>query len=101
MNNSTTPILAIHNRHADSCGKPPALETGDGKYYGYFASSTGDQWIFTYDPANQSAILVGGDTNWERVYPVVNGEVSNLVLEPSEIAWLQACWAAATTFVHS
>ena len=38
----------------------------------------------------------GGDIGWNTVHEVQDGEVGELVLGKEELAWLPACWKAAT-----
>lgn len=54
------PVLTVFNRHSANCGQPPAYDTRDqGKYFGYFQSESGEQWLFVYDRDTKKAILKG------------------------------------------
>lgn len=67
-------------------------------YLGYFQNQHMEQWVFLYDYTTNQATLRGGDCNWERSLPVVDGLVPGTILNPEEEAWLRACWQAATAF---
>lgn len=90
----SNPILTILNRHYENCGAPPELSTRDGRYYGYFESESGDQWLFVYDNGTPEATLYGGDVDW-KPYTITEGCRLPLVLNDRERQWLQACWLAA------
>jgi len=90
-------ILTIDNHHTPDCGKPPTIRDEPASLYlGYFANRYGEQWIFVFNYQTREASLQGGDAGWERVYEVRNGRVEDLILNQEELAWLQACWKAAT-----
>ena len=92
------PFLTIHNAHAPQLGTPPIVDNADANIYvGYFANAYGEQWVFTFDRTTKEGTLRGGDANWEKVWPVVEGEVSSerLLLNEAESLWLLACWQAA------
>lgn len=61
---------------------------------GYFENRYGEQWIFTYDRENETAVLRGGDTGWNSGFSVVDGVAEGLILSNEEQLWLRACWAA-------
>jgi len=89
-------ILQLTNRHAASCGAPPRIAERPGRYIGYFENEFGEQWVFVLDHDSAAGVLRGGDADWEREYKVVDGIAEGLILDPPEIVWLRACWAAAT-----
>ena len=90
------PFLTIYNKHPERCGTPPKLKNASRDVYvGYFESPFNDQWVFTFDLKTHEASLRGGNTNWEKVYTVYDGDVSELTFGQEEVAWLQACWKAA------
>jgi hypothetical protein len=90
------PLLKIHNYHTPACGDPPIIdgETGN-KYVGYFENPFGEQWIFTFDYDNGTAILRGGDVGWNEVFDVTDGSTGDLILGRAEQWWLQACLLAS------
>ena len=91
------PVLQIHNHHAAACGDPPIVKSDDPNVYvGYFQNAFGEQWIFTFNRTTSEGQLRGGDIGWNTVHDVRDGKVEDLVLGPDELAWLRACWAAAT-----
>jgi hypothetical protein len=95
-NMMSDPLLTISNHHAPGCGDPPIIDDRDlDKYVGYFANAYGEQWIFTHHRPSGISELRGGDIGWNSPVAVKNGSVQDLVLSPSEAAWLAACWDAA------
>ena len=91
------PLLKIRNRHAVACGDPPIVNSDDPHVYiGYFQNALGEQWIFVSNMETREARLYGGDIGWNKAQPVENGHVEGLVLRPEELAWLRACWIAAS-----
>ncbi|MCP4425017.1 MAG: hypothetical protein GY803_11025 [Chloroflexi bacterium] len=95
------PVLNIYNNHAPACGTPPFITNENPQQYvGYFRNAHGEQWVFVYDYTTNSAVVYGGDTQWEKRHPVeTHGKVENLVLAESEQMWLTACWFAATAWI--
>ena len=91
----TDPLLTIRNNHSPSCGDPPILNNSADCYVGYFENVHGEQWVFTYDRLTKTATLRGGESGWNTVYKVRDGEVPELVLNKNEIGWLRACWNSA------
>ncbi len=90
------PFLTIHNKHAERFGTPPTINNASRDVYvGYFESPYRDQWVFTFDFKTHEGRLRGGNAQWEKVYEVCDGDVSELTLGQEEVAWLQACWKAA------
>jgi len=93
-------ILQITNHHVETTvregGAPPRIKEQPGRYIGYFENEYGEQWLFVLDHGSETGMLYGGDVGWEQGYPVVDGVADDLILNAPEIAWLQACWAAAT-----
>ena len=51
--------------------------------------------MFIYDPETKAGELRGGDIGWETAVPVRDG-VADVMLGKAELAWLFACWTAAT-----
>lgn len=66
------------------------------RYYGYFQNEHGDQWLFIYDRAQGTAILRGGDAQWEKVHTLRGPDDLPFSMTESEKAWVLACWAAAS-----
>lgn len=92
----STPFLQIWNRHTKGCGEPPAISNEASKnYYGYFENKHGEQWTFIYDRETKLGELRGGDVDWTKPLIVRDGRVQ-MTLNQEEVAWLQACWRAAT-----
>jgi hypothetical protein len=48
-----------------------------------------------YDRTAGKGVLYAGDYDWAPD-EVVNGQPQTLVLNSAELAWLAACWEAAT-----
>ena len=93
----SAPLLQSRNHHSLSCGDPPIIKGDDPNVYlGYFQNAFGEQWVFSYDRTTRKAELRGGDIGWNTVHEVRDGKVGELVLGREELAWLQACWKAAT-----
>lgn len=94
------PLLTVYNAHVPACGEPPSIVSRpeDSTYYGYFVNEYGEQWIFEYDDATQTATLRGGDAGWEQKYVVDEGSVDfcQIILTKSELMWSYACWMVAT-----
>ncbi len=89
------PLLTIRNHHSAACGDPPIVnEDGRNTYIGYFENQHGEQWIFSCDRRTGEAELRGGDTGWNKPWPVVGGNVDGLNLNREEKLWLEACLAA-------
>lgn len=90
------PILTLKNNHLPTYGLPPAIEHNpQTMYLGYYQNSQGHQFIFQFDFDTGQAILVCGDADWDKTFPVLNGRVE-MILESDEAAWLQLCFNAAT-----
>ena len=51
-----------------------------------------------YDRVTKKAVLYGGDVEWGNEYQVKDGRVQGLILDQTELNWLNACWRAATAF---
>ena len=90
-------LFEVGNHHKRQGGEPPHVN-GDveGRYHGYFENEYGEQAIFIYDYEAGTATLMMGDAGWEEPREVVDGRPSDLILSPSELIWLEACWKAAT-----
>ena len=91
------PLFQIWNMHTDACGAPPAItnKANEKFYFGYFQNRFGEQWVFTFDLEKKVGELRGGDIGWETAVPVRDG-IADVMLGKAELAWLFACWAAAT-----
>ncbi len=63
-----------------------------------FVNGYGEAWEFTYDPIRKEGLLRGSDVDWQA-YPVLGGQVLNLLLNEEEIQWLRKVWKEATTDV--
>ena len=89
------PLLTIRNRHSPTCGDPPIVNEEDrDTCIGYFENQYGEQWVFTCNRTTGEAILRGGDSGWNQLWPVVDGKVDGLILAREEKLWLEACHAA-------
>ncbi len=90
------PLLSIRNHHSPACGDPPIVNEDDlDTYIGYYENRYGEQWVFISNRATGESVLRGGDSGWNTAWPVVNGEIADLILNPEEKLWLAACLAAA------
>ncbi len=90
------PLLRVLNHHAVACGDPPIVDGSDQNLYiGYFENDYGEQWIFTRDRTTGTATLRGGDIGWNSSIDVTNGPAADLVLNHSELQWLESCLAAS------
>ena len=92
------PLLTIRNHHAPGSGDPPIISDDENIDIGYFENAHGEQWIFTLNRDTGDALLCGGDVGWNSEHRVVDGVVSELVLNVDERRWLRSCWDAATAF---
>lgn len=91
----SAPLLQITNHHTPACGNPPIVDgNANNTYIGYFENAFGEQWVFTRDRSSGVAILRGGDVGWNEQFDVTNGH-ADLVLNPEERLWLQACLSAS------
>ncbi|QDU98825.1 hypothetical protein [Lignipirellula cremea] len=89
------PLLTIRNHHSAACGDPPIVtKDASSTYIGYFENQHGEQWILTCNRATGEAKLRGGDTGWNKPWPVADGKVDGLNLNREEQLWLEACLAA-------
>ncbi len=89
-------IFGVPNHHTPGCGTPPPVDvTATAAYRGYFENRYGEQAIFVYDDVRRHGMLYLGDAGWATPYPVVDGQVPDLLLGRDEQAWLRACWRAA------
>ena len=61
-------VFVAHNHHDARCGRPPRLRGADNPklYHGYFVNIYGEQFVFTFDPATQSGVVLGGDLGWDN-----------------------------------
>ncbi len=97
MTDDKSLLFRVSNKHVPDSGTPPQFD-GDtqNRYYGYFQNTFGEQLIFEYDHVSKQARLWHGDAGWDKPYPVVNENVSGLILSEGEQLWLRACWLEAT-----
>jgi len=91
-----TKVLTVHNRHIESCGPAPNLETGGQWYTGYFENSLGEQLVFRYDRQEKKGLLWHGDFTWRHPVPVIDGSCPALILAADERQWLSLVWQVAT-----
>ena len=90
------PLLTIGNHHTAYCGDPPIVNEDDrDTYIGYFENRYGEQWVFTCQRTSGETLLRGGDTGWNKSWPVIDGKVDGVNLNCEESLWLAACQAAA------
>ncbi len=95
-------IFSITNHHTPACGTPPRIDdAAPPQYRGYFENRYGEQAIFVYDETRRQGTLYLGDAGWDTPYPVVDGQVPDLLLGRDEQAWLRACWRAARAQARS
>lgn len=64
-------------------------------YSARFTNRYGEEWEFEYDPLKQEGVLRGSDVEWQN-YPVIEGQVTGLILNDEEIRWLRKVWREAT-----
>jgi hypothetical protein len=92
----TQPLFVVSNHHFACSGSPPIVDGDTPKtYHSYFENRYGEQLIFAYSYETRQGVLWHGDAGWEQAYPVVDGNVTDLVLTVEEQLWLQICWQAA------
>jgi hypothetical protein len=66
-------------------------------FFGYFQNQHGEAWLFEYDAEERRGWIWGEDIDWEK-HEVIGGKVPGINLNRHELAWLKACWGAATEF---
>ena len=95
---SNQPLFQVTNHHGEACGISPYIDeqTFSGVYRGYFENQNGEQAVFLYDYEEERGILYIGDAGWEHPYAVVDGKISDLMLDHPEQLWLSACWEASS-----
>jgi hypothetical protein len=99
-------VVEIRNDHAGDSGALPAWakDRPDDGYFAYFENEHGEQWFLlaTHDLVR----LAGGDRGW-RTYELHSprwkdieshawAEWADLILSPSEHAWVGVCLRTAT-----
>ena len=84
-------LLRILNHHTVAA---PALAPGPDCYLGYFENRYGEQAVFVCERGSPTATVYLGDLDWQP-RAVVAGRAADIVLEPTEQLWLQACWRAS------
>ncbi len=59
-------VFAARNNNDPRCGPPPRLRNTDkpGLYYGYFENRYGEQFVFTFERATQTGMVLSGDLGW-------------------------------------
>ena len=72
---------------------PVELAPGDEDYAGMFLNEHGEPMVFV-GKRDGTAYVVHGDSLAAdgNPYPVVDGRVPELILSPTEAAWVQVCW---------
>lgn len=75
------PLFSISDLHA--------APTREFCYRYYF----GEQSNFLFRQETKEVLVCCGDDDW-TAYPVVNGQISGLLISPDEQAWLQDCLKA-------
>lgn len=89
-------LFWVNNKHTGKSGAPPQVDGNIRKrYHGYFENEYGEQAIFVYDYEVREGVLWLGDAGWEHLYPVVDGDVPELILGENELVWLSNCWRSA------
>ncbi len=92
----TQMVMAARSNHVgDSVPPVDTAALPRSVYKGYFENEHGEQAIFTYKRGDDHAMVYLGDNDWLPVR-VVDGVAEGLILDPAEVAWLVACWNAAT-----
>jgi len=91
-------VLKVPNHHIKSCGSPPQL-VAERVYTSYFENEHGEQLIFQYDHVAQEGTLWHGDIGWQHPFKVTRSTtltevLSTIILDPSEVVWLSACFLA-------
>ena len=86
------PFLSVTNHHHESCGEPPAFESGS-SYLSYFENEHGEQWVFSCDRESGVFFICGGDIQWGNRRVGVK-EMEPLLLTEPERFWVWACLGA-------
>lgn len=87
-NTAKQPLLTIFNQHVGD--EPEAFQT-EGKFLSYFEGAFGDQWVFIGDRSNKTAILTGGDIDWEQHTMSEGKLLPRVILGSEETLWLISC----------
>ena len=83
-------MFTVSNHHV-SGEEPPEIDGDDpNTYHSYFEKRYGEQSLFVFRRDSKEATLYSGDAGW-TAFPVVDGQVTGLVLAPEEAIWLSAC----------
>ena len=87
-------LFTVSNHHASPAHEPPSIDGDEpNRYHSYFENSHGEQSLFAYRYDTQEALVYSGDAGW-AAFPVVNRNVSGLILSPDEQMWVLACLRA-------
>ena len=91
---SRTPLFTVSNHHV-SGEEPPQIDGDDpNTYHSYFENRYGEQSLFVCRHDTKEAKVYSGDAGW-AAFPVVDGQVPDLILAPEEAIWLSACLMAS------
>lgn len=95
-------LLTIRNHHVAGCGDPPIIDgAAQDQYVGYFENQFGDQWVFTRDRKTGVATLRGGDLGWNTAVDVTEVIAGKLMLNASEMQWLESCIASSQSILQT
>jgi hypothetical protein len=92
-------VFTAENCHDQDCGLPPDItrRKDDPAYYGYYENDYGEQFIVKIDRSAGVGVVRGGDLGWQTPIEIIDDRVGGgVILGDREVAWLKACWAAAT-----
>ncbi len=88
-------VLVVPNRAVCS-HRGTLVDIGGKPFTSYFVNDLGDQWIFNFD-GKETAILSGGDLDWEWHEVAHDGTVNELILDLPERGWVAACALVANS----
>lgn len=87
-------MFTVLNHHV-SGEEPPQIDGDDSNtYHSYFENRHGEQSLFVCRHGTKEAKFYSGDAGW-AAFPVVDGQVPDLILAPEEAIWLSACLMAS------
>lgn len=85
-------ILAVENRHVESCGHPPGIfKTDPNMFSSYFEDENGDQFIFRFNWDIREGWLWCGDASWEEPFTIKQLVDGELVASKATYYWIKAC----------